>query len=57
MKTTRETSIASLLRMNLKNAIQHRGELKSRGYWSPAEMEEVNEIIRQLEKRIDAIQQ
>jgi len=57
VKTTRETSIASLLRMNLKNAIQHRGELKSRGYWSPAEMEEVNEIIRQLEKRIDAIQQ
>jgi multidrug resistance efflux pump len=46
-----------LLLKNLRNALQRRADLMSRGYWTQPEWQEVNETIRQLEKKIDAIQQ
>ena len=46
-----------LLLKNLRNALQNRADLMSRGYWSQPEWEEVNETIRQLEKKIDDIRE
>jgi len=57
VKTTREVNIMDLLLKNLRNALQNRADLMSRGYWSQPEWEEVNETIRQLEKKIDDIRE
>ncbi len=57
MKTTREMKILDMLLKNLKIAIQHRADLKSRGYWTSAEMEETDETIRQLERQIGLVRQ
>jgi hypothetical protein len=48
--------ILDIFLKNLKIAIQHRADLISRGYWTPAEMEETDETIRQLERQIGLAQ-
>jgi hypothetical protein len=49
--------ILDIFLKNLKIAIQHRADLISRGYWTPTEMEETDETIRQLERQIGLAQQ